>query len=107
MKKNIKKYPGVKLGVVTGKDTQDLGNKVVNHVGLSLPEDDKIGKKVRFKNPEFPAQQGIFYIGCRQKMWGYNEKGEYVNNMEGYRVYRDRDDFGKPALPSDLEFIND
>lgn len=55
-----------------------------------------IGKKVRYINPTCIVEHEEHVIKSLQK----NYKGDII-----YRIYRDDNDFGRPANPSDIEFI--
>lgn len=77
---------------------------VVN--ALTLSDDDLVGKTVRYKNPKWPAEQGTFTVGGRQKVWGNDENGKYTI-IEGYRIFNqsNNDDFGRPVNPSEIEIV--
>jgi hypothetical protein len=80
-----------KLGQVEGKTLNELGRNTIKHLGLGLPNDELIGRKVKFMDK---PNEVFTIIGC-QKVWGYNEEGRYTI-IEGYRCENENTPFGKP-----------
>lgn len=93
-----------KIGEVEAETKQELGKKTIEHVGLALEDDELIGKKFKFKNPKWPAEQGIYTVVGRQMLWGYDENGKYCM-IPGYRGTSEDNPFGKPFQLQDVEFI--
>lgn len=60
--------------------------------------ESNIGRTVRFKDPEYPAYEGKHTIVDIQN----NYDSELI-----YRVENSNDDFGKPAHPDDIVFVDD
>jgi len=85
------------------------GNNGLNNLLLDSfiqAPDDMIGKIVHFKEPECPAEHGLFEVAHVQKVWGYNDKGQYVPGIKGYRLFplnNINDTFGRPAAHYDIE----
>lgn len=92
------------MGVIEAETKKELGEKVIEHVGLGLEPDDNIGKQIRFKNVKYPAYRGVFTISGKQKVYGYDENGKY-KMIEGYRVINEENQFGIPCTLVDIEFI--
>lgn len=78
---------------------------VIDAMGVNDPRFTKnIGKRGKFKEPKWPAEEGEFTIVGVQKMWGHDKDGRYVPDRVGYRVIMDDDlrRFGKTALPENI-----
>ena len=93
------------IGIVQAETLNDLGNKAVNHVGLALPDDELIGRKVRFKTPKCLKEEEIFTIVGRQKAYGYDEYGNYTI-LDAYRGAVSENDFGRPLHLYEVEFVD-
>ena len=96
-----------KMGSVEGDSRKELGKNVVEHLGLGLPDDEIVGKRIRFKNPKVPYEMRIFTIIGRQRMWGYDDDDGKYTMIEGYRAVSSEGDFGKPVQLSEIEFVPD
>jgi hypothetical protein len=91
-------------------------NEVTNDLNLSIENDDlamNIGRYVKLKVPENGGglihKYGVIYeIVGLQKMWGDNEKGQYVFGIEGYRLSQigKENDFGRPGNPNEIIFVD-
>lgn len=90
----------LKMGVVTGESGEELRENVIKHLGLGLPNDSNVGRKVRIVDAEYPAEMGEHFIVCRQKCWGYDNYQNYTM-IDGYRIVptHQPDAFGR-AIPS-------
>lgn len=88
--------------------------QLVMSLALDNDNDPMIGCIVRFKNWEpnmgWLRKVATYVIGGRQRMWGYNEQGQYTM-IEGYRAFRishpeyREDTFGVPIAPYDIELV--
>ena len=89
---------------ITANGNNGLNNLLLDEF-IKAP-DKMVGKKVVYKNPDCPAQQGEFTVAHVQKVWGYNKKGEYVFPVKGYRLFPDnnpKDTFGTPAAHYEIK----
>ena len=48
----------------------------------------------------------VYTIAHLQKAWGHNAEGKYVPDCIAYRVLAYEGDFGRPAKPSDVIFVD-
>lgn len=93
-----------KLGVITGNTRKELMGNVIEHVGLSLPDDGNIGRKVRYKNPSCEIEKLDFIIESCQKVWGFDGNGCYTM-INGYRLSNEETPFGRPASLGEIYLI--
>lgn len=95
-----------KLGEIESDTRQQLGIEAVNYCGLGLPNDENIGRRVRYKNPSCEIEKKIHILVGRQKAWGYDENGNYAM-INAYRgIAEDSDNFGRPIHLYEVEFID-
>ena len=95
-----------KLGEIESETRQQLGIDAVNYCGLGLPDDENIGRRVRYKNPTCEIEKEIHIIIGRQKAWGYDESGNYTM-IDAYRgVAEGKDPFGRPLHLYEVEFVD-
>lgn len=96
-----------KLGEVEADTRIDLGKEAVTYCGLGLPDDENIGRRVRYKNPTCEIEKKIHILVGRQKAWGYDENGNYTM-IDAYRgIAEDGDNFGRPIHLYEVEFIDE
>ena len=96
-----------KLGEVEADTSIDLGKEAVTYCGLGLPDDENIGRRVRYKNPTCEIEKEIHIIVGRQKACGYDENGNYTM-IDAYRGVADgKDLFGRPLHLYEVEFIDE
>lgn len=96
-----------KLGEVEADTRMDLGKEAVTYCGLGLPDDENIGRRVRYKNPTCEIEKEIHIIIGRQKAWGYDENGNYTM-IDAYRgIAEDSNNFGRPIHLYEVEFIDE
>ena len=95
-----------KLGEIEADTRMDLGKEAVTYCGLKLPDDENIGRRVRYKNPTCEIEKEIHIIVGRQKAWGYDESGNYTM-IDAYRgVAEGKDPFGRPLHLYEVEFVD-
>lgn len=99
------------LGVVTADSQVELGTNAINHLGLTVdnhPLEINIGRRVNLvikRKGKKTLREPHVIVGV-QKMWGYDENGNYVFGIVGYRIARDEQDFGRPATVDSIEFTD-
>lgn len=72
---------------------------------LEIAPDEFVGATVKHKNPKYPADHGLFVVGGKQKMYGFDANGKYTI-IEGYRVFATGDQFGRPLAAYDMELVS-
>ena len=90
-----------------GNSRKELGHNIVKGIGLGLPDDENVGKRVKFKNPTCEIEKKIhIIIGC-QRAWGYDKNGNYTM-IPAYRgvVDGEEDTFGRPLHLYEVEFVD-
>lgn len=94
-------------GAFAGETRKELANNIVKGIGLGLPNDENVGRRVKFKNPTCEIEKKIhIIIGC-QKAWGFDKDGNY-SMIPAYRGVVDggQDTFGRPLHLYEVDFVD-